>query len=185
MDVRVSISAAELVASVHEFLPYQVDISADGSQKRWLRVNAPDTVEFVPRQGMRVVASATFHHNVPLVPDVTIRRSVLMMRPHIMMADNGEILAFEVRLEDLDLKGIPGFIDQSIVQRVNDQMRERQKQIAWDFSTSLTCALSLGQRSLLIEAVQLRTTRGQLEVADDGIILSLPIAVGFVRRATA
>jgi len=182
MDVRVSLSAAELVASVHEFLPYQVDISADGNQKRWLRVNAPDSVEFVPKEGMRIVASATLHHGVPLVPDVKIRRSVMMMRPHILEGEPGDTLAFAVTLDELDTKGIPGFIDQSIQQRVNDKMHEHRRQIGWNFTKTLTRAIGLGQRSVLIDAVQLRAGRGTLVVLDDGITLSLSIGVGFVRR---
>lgn len=184
MEVRVTLSAEELVASVHEFLPYQVDISADGNQKRWLRVNAPESVEFIPKEGMRIIASATFHHNIPLVPDVHIRRSVLSMRPHLIDGDRGEILAFAVTLEELDLKGIPSFIDSSIVSRVNDQMQARQKQIAWDFSTTLNRTVGLGQRSLLIEAVSLKPGQATLTITDDSVVLALPLAVGFVRRPT-
>ncbi|MFO0749712.1 MAG: hypothetical protein U1F43_29190 [Myxococcota bacterium] len=176
-----SISADELIAAVVEILPLQVGFGAADSG-RFIRLERPSEVEFVPRVGLRLRCSGVLGYPVPILSDEhTINTAVASVGPVIVELEDGEALAFQVVLDELDMKRVPGFIDDTLLASANERLAAQPPPLAWRFPATLTHAFPLGPRVALVSHAQVTTKRGWVEVTQDGIVMSVSSAVSFAR----
>lgn len=175
-------SAAELIAAVSDLLPLQVDFGSAEAPNRWLRIEPTSDIAFVPRVGLRMTCSGTLHYPLPILPDeYIIKLGRVVVRPSIAQRDDGPVMLFDLGLEALDIRLVPEFLDDHILEKVNERLRLQASRIAWPFTRTLTRTFGLGQRLTLADHVAFATRGGALEVTDDGLVLTVYTDVSFPR----
>ena len=57
-----------------------------------------------------------------------------------------DALAFKVQLAELDVAWMPAALDATIRERVNRELKEKQRQLTWNFSQTLSYVFALPTR---------------------------------------
>ena len=186
MELAITAHRDELIQALGDFVPVRIVLaSAEGTDDpRWVQVDALEEVTFLPGSGLRATCSARVHYPLPILPDdFTVKHVSLEVVPAIIAGPNGAVLAFTLRVGELDIKHLPDFVDRAVAKQINDGLRENATSIAWDFEKTLHRTVRLTERLGLVRALLLGVPRGSVEVTADGIVLRLALHVSFEHEA--
>jgi hypothetical protein len=129
---------ARLIASI---TPCRVTI--DPERGRAVSLDRP-TLDLVPGQGIRLRGSGVVSWDFARVPvPVRVNRWQILFVPRVGSRRGAHVLSLEARLEDLDVKLIPGFVDEKIATAIRRAITEHQNRLAWDFGRTLSKGLPL------------------------------------------
>ena len=87
--------------------------------------------------------------------------------------------AFQLDVDELDIKYMPEFVDRSVAKRINAALIKYATTIAWNFSKTLTGIVNLPQRLEMVRTLELGAPEGRVEVTEDGIVIGLSVGVSF------
>jgi hypothetical protein len=171
----------DLVRLVDSITPMRVAI--DEERGRVITLGRPK-LELVPNQGLRLRGDARVSWDFAHVPvPVTIRAWQLLVVPRVRVRDGSHVLAFEAVLEDLDVKSVPGFVDQKVadaIQRVVAQSRER---LAWNFVRTLSKRLRLPTTISPTSTFAIFPVSGKASVGENELRLVLQFEARFELEA--
>ncbi len=77
------------------------------------------------------------------------------------------------KLEQADFVGVPGFVDQTIVDKANEALSHVNA--SWDFARTLGRSLPLPATLAPVSRVDLRVAGGEAVVTKDGILLAIDL----------
>src|SRR4051812_29056184 len=98
-------------------------IDDPGEKARWIQIEAASRVDFAAREGLRVQTSGHIQWYAAGLPlNLTLTSVELLLRPEVVEDPDGARLVFRPSLVDLDLKNVPGFLDRSVLGRVNGRL---------------------------------------------------------------
>ena len=182
MDFAITLHRDELIRALRDFLPMRLLLGTlEGADDlAWVQIDAIETATFVPRRGLRMTCAALFHYPLPIVPDdFTVKHVSLEMIPAVVAGPDGPVLAFQLDVDELDIKYMPEFVDRSVAKRINAALIKYATTIAWNFSKTLTGIVNLPQRLEMVRTLELGAPEGRVEVTEDGIVIGLSVGVSF------
>jgi hypothetical protein len=134
MKLSLVVTRDELAALAAELVPVRIVLREHPySAVSFGRALKLDLIE---KQGIRIRGDARIALSVAgLTMQVGVRAWQILLRPAI----TGEVpaLAFDPVLEDLDLERVPGFLDERIVEGVNEALAGGRQKLAWRFAEKL------------------------------------------------
>lgn len=181
MKLTVTLTSDEVTSIVKDFLPARIGLAGDPADARWIEIDDPEDVSLIPGRGVRVVCSARVRGVAPS-GDVTLPHLYLMFVPQSVATPAGRAIHLKVRLEDVE--GAEG-LDRALVARLEDDLQEHGADLAWEFTRTLRGSFALPERLQRVRAVRLRASRGEVEVTETAITLTVWMGVSFAHASEA
>ncbi len=136
MKLGLVVTRDELAALAAELVPVRIVIREH--PRGTVSFGRALQVELVPDLGIRIRGDARIAwHVAGLAVQVTVRAWQILLRPTIANRAGLPALAFDPVLEHLDLERVPGFLDERIVEGVNDALAAQRQKLAWRFADKL------------------------------------------------
>jgi hypothetical protein len=181
MLLTAAVTKHELVALLDTLTPLR--IVADERRGRAVTLGRPHTFELVAGRGVRIGGDARIDWDVAGVAiPVTIQRWQVLLVPRMTTRARGahtsRVLAFEPVIEELDLKLVPGFLDDKIKSLVRDGIAHNQKRLAWDFARVLSQRLPLPAKLAPARTFELAAVDAAVEIT----AAELRVTVSFEAR---
>lgn len=185
MDIDVTVSRDELVGLLEEFAPIRIHFTETDEDRRWLELEQPAVVEFVPGVGVRLVTSGKLRYELAGIKiPATIRKIRLLMIPQVIPAKSSrQSLAFRLELEEGDLVHIPDFIDGALVKRVNSALTPEASGMIWKFGEMLDKHLALPERLEPLDNLRVSVAGGAVAVDAASICFSIRLSINVMRSA--
>jgi hypothetical protein len=180
MLLTAAVTKAEITALVEALTPLRVII--DERRGRSISLGRP-RLELVPEAGIRLRGDARLTWDVAGVSiPVTLQAWQLMLVPRIVTRESGRALAFEPVIEILDLKRVPGFLDDKIAKAITDGLAQNRHRLTWEFARKLSTQLALpariGSGTFALAAVD-----GAVAVSEEELMLTLRFEANVERPA--
>jgi hypothetical protein len=138
------------------------------------------TVELVPDQGIRLRGTGAVTWKIAHAPiPVRVNAWQLLLEPRIEARAGSHVLALEPYLEDLELKAVPGLVDENIAAAVSRVITRHQHGIAWNFGRALAARLPLPARVSPTSTFAIFPVGGETSVSDREVQLVLSFEARF------
>lgn len=184
LQLTAELSEQALTQLLSELLPATIDLDPLGvdSGRRWIRIEAPSHVDFVPDIGLRIRTSAALQWTaVGLAVPVTLRDVQLILRPIVATDERGPKLVLEPSIENADFRFMPTFVDEAIAARINAALAAEGHMIGWHFGETLSHQVPLPANLTPVNAFTLSAGAFDVKVSEHGIVLKLQLNMGFTR----
>jgi len=171
MWVQATLSVADLEALVARAFPLSVDL-----ESAHVTVDLPTSVVLVADLGLRLAAHAKLRVTVVGIEvPLTVELAEIVLVPTIRRERDRDRLDFVLRVDDLDIKNLPAFVDREITSRVRAALD--QPIFSWDFTETLDFTLSLPAVLESIDTVRLHAIKGDLKIGHEGLTLACTFAL--------
>jgi hypothetical protein len=172
MYLTAVVTKAELVTLVESLTPLLVTI--DERRGRSVTLGRP-AAELVAGKGLRLRGDGRVSWDVAGVAiPVTVQAWQLLLVPRIASRGQSRVLAFEPVIEDLDLKLVPGFVDEKIAGAIRDAIAKNRDRIVWDFTRTLTKRLPLlPKRFSPSKTFEIAAMDGEVHVSESDLRLAV------------
>lgn len=169
MRAQIILSRSDLEEALYRLTPFELHLDAD--EEKVLTFHPPWQVQLVPGVGLR--AETDMRIKWPIlgmeIPFRVITASLLVI-PEIVSLDGRDALAFSFRVESADLKMIPTFIDERVVDKANEALSSDRARLTWKFLDSLVLRLPLpSQLRAPTPTIDIHPRCGNLEVTDEEV----------------
>jgi hypothetical protein len=180
MWIEAIISKEDLVTVLNQLLPVKIHLDDNDKTNRWLYLDRATEIELVAEKGLRVACPAEIKWSIMGV-DVPIRLHTMkvMLRPEIVKKSRGDILVFNIELEEADIKGIPALVDHGIMNAVNAALAG--KELAWDFTKTLTQTVGMPKLLDPIDSLSINVGWGKKRVDAEALVLAVSFHLTFNR----
>src|SRR5580704_18352473 len=160
MWIEAILTRDDFVKALNDLCPLQIRLGHGGS----LVVSEPNAIELVQGVGLRTTVTAAIHWPVLGVSfPITVRAVTLEVMPLILAREDGsEKLAFKLRLDQLDFSLLPSFLDQTVVDRINEELEARHVELAWDFMRTLSHVFELPAELASARGIELKVAWGKV-----------------------
>jgi hypothetical protein len=137
-------------------------------------------VTLVAEEGLRVICPAELSWSIAgMSTTMKIDELRVMLVPRIVKMNKGDVLEFQLQVEEADFHSLPGFVDATIVKAVNAALAA--KKLPWNFTETLTRKVDIGKMFDPIEALRIEVQWGKLRVGVEALALVVSFDIGFVR----
>jgi hypothetical protein len=173
MKLTASVSTQELQTLVQSLIPLRADLRADSDDTpRWLDIDELLEATMVPNQGLRLAASAAIRWpERALFDEFRAERVELLLLPRLTPSDDGVALALDLRFEALDVRWVPDFVGEVVVNAINKRLERADIEIEWDLSGTLTFGFDEPGEQTNIDRICFGFPEATLEITDDGLRL--------------
>ena len=176
MRLTLALASSDVGSLLASFLPLQVRLAGDG--ERYLAIGAARSHALVPGVGLRLDTTARIHWEALGVGlPLAVRSLTALLRPSV--APGTTKLAFGFAIEAADFVGMPGFLDQSIVDRANEALARAN--LAWDFGRTLGRSLALPETMTPVSRVDLHVQGGEVTVTGDAVLVAVDLTTSVAR----
>jgi hypothetical protein len=181
MRLLALVPRAEVQLLLSELLPLKV-LLGDEDDDRMLLLRDAGEVGFVAGQGVRMACKADVRWSLlGIAVPVHLRSLSVLLAPRIAERAGGAALVFQVWIEHADLAGVPALVDAHLVDRVNQALEERQVELAWNFTRTLTHSFDLPALLQSVRFFNLGVGASSVEVRPDALHLEVELRAGFTR----
>ncbi len=165
-----------------EILPLTVDLSDDGTQDRYIRIDPPELIEFVAGRGIRIQTGAIVHWTVAGVGvQGTISAARVLFSP--VLAPSRQRVNLHIEIEHADLKNVPAMLDRSIVGVVNKRLSEKADALGWSFAKTLSLRIPLPASMAPLEQFMMDARDFSFEIDEAALRVSVGLPMHFSRRS--
>lgn len=187
MQLRAIFTAADLSQALVHLAPIRLHFTEEDEDTRWVELERPKEATIVPGEGLRVVCAGRLRYTVQGVPiNLELYRIQLLLLPQVMEPDNdAHRLSFHLRVEDLDIKYVPGVFDSAVTKTIDAAITPRSTQMVWKFGETLSHHFAIPSRLEPVDTLGLRVVGGNFEVTDSGMELTVDFAPLEVGRSSA
>jgi hypothetical protein len=141
LRVTAVIPRADLARLVASITPFRVIL--DEERGRAVTLEHP-TIELVPGRGIRLRGRGVVSWDLALVSvPVQVNAWKLLLVPRVASRGGSHIVSLEPVLEELDLKSVPGLVDEKLAAGVRRAITEHRDRLAWDLGRTLSKSLPL------------------------------------------
>jgi hypothetical protein len=183
MWLEAIITREDLAAVLKQFFPVKIYLHEEGkevNEKRWLRLGQATQVALVAEEGLRVTCPAELSWSIAGVgTTMKVDELRVLLAPQIVKMNKGEVLEFQIQVEEADFHSLPGFVDATIVKAVNAALGT--KKLPWNFTETLTRKVDIGKMFDPIEALRIAVQWGKLRIGAEALALVVSFDIGFVR----
>lgn len=171
----------ELVAVIESMTPLRIAI--DERRGREVTLGRPRTIDLVPGEGLRVRGDAHISWDVAGVAiPVTLQAWQMLLVPRIASRGSTRVLAFEPVIEELDLRLMPGFLDNKIADVIRTGVAQKRDKLAWDFTRTLSKRLPLPASIGPARIFELAVLDGVAVVTDSDLRLTVCLEARIDKR---
>jgi hypothetical protein len=157
-------------------------VTVDEQRGRVISLSRP-TVELVPGRGLRLRGTARVVWDFALVPiPVTVNKWQLLFVPRVESTDSVHVLRFEPELEELEVKLVPGFVDEKIADSIRGAIAKIRERLAWNFARTLSKRLPLPAKISPRSTFEIFPIGGDVSVDDRELQLMLRFEARFERE---
>lgn len=180
MWIEAIVTKEDFAELLKQILPVKIHFDEDPKTDRWLYLDSATDIELVPEEGLRVACPAEIMWSVSVV-DIPIKLHTLqvLVRPEIVKKSRGDILVFNLHLEEADIKGLPSVIDHTIMKAVNEALSK--KELAWDFTKTLTNTVKMPKVLDPIDSLSIKVNWGKRRVDAEAVCLVVSFHLDFIR----
>lgn len=175
----------EIERLLGELLPARIDLGALGEEpgRRWIQIDRPHEVAFVEGAGLRVRTKASLQWTaLGFAIPATLNDVELLLRPEIATDAEGAKLVFVPSLGDLDIKRLPGFLDEVVAGRINAALAEEGDLLAWHFGRQLGIEVPMPSNLDPVSTFGLRPGEATVRVEPTALVFELELEARFERR---
>lgn len=172
----------ELVALLEAITPLRVAI--DERRGRAVTLGRPRAVDLVPGEGLRVRGGARIAWDVAgLGIPITLQTWQMMLVPRIAARGRARVLVFDPIVEALEMKLVPGFLDEKIADVLREGLAQNRRKLAWDFTRTLSKRLPLPARIGPARLFEIAAIDGTVTVTDSEVRLTVKLEARVERPA--
>jgi hypothetical protein len=170
MWLEAILTREDLQGIAAKFSPLKILLGESGS----LLLVAPDEVSLVADRGIVVKCDATLHWPV-LGFDVPVSMHGLRVHvlPSVEERPEGATLVFRLEIDHTGVAMLPSFFDHTVTARVNQELREKRVELAWNFVNTLSHAFGLPGSLASAAAFSLKATAGRVKTTDSALGLAV------------
>jgi hypothetical protein len=181
MWLQAIITADDLMHALAELTPTRIQLD-DEDPDRAFELDPPSEVRFRANEGAVIRTSARIRWDViGIKVPVTLRSVDVLLIPSIERdADGNDLLVLQVRIEDLDLTALPGFLDGALKDRINAALTRPSSFVRWRFIRTLDFHFHLPQAVQPTRDLHLAARWGATRVSDQGFVMAA--SFGFFAR---
>ena len=177
------IPETDISTLVESLTPLCVTIDEEGN--RSISVGRPK-VELVAGRGLRLRGDGHIVWDFAHVPiPITITAWQLLFVPRISSRGRSHVLSFAPDLEELDVKLVPGFVDEKIAHAIRAAISQNRDRLAWDFARTLSKRLPLPANVSPSKTFEIFPAGGDVSVSEAEIRLALRFEARFEPRPAA
>jgi hypothetical protein len=182
VELDVTLHQDEVVELLAEIAPIRIHLTKGDEDRRWVELERPSEVKFVPGQGVRIVTHGRLRHEVAGVAfPFGIRRVQILFAPQIVTGHHGLRLDFLLRVEQADLENVPGLIEAVVISKVNQALEPERLGMYWELAQTVTLAVSLPERFEPLDRFLTAARTAQVTVTHDALILRLSLGLAMSR----
>lgn len=180
MPLQAVLEKESIVAALHELLPLAIRFD----RARRLTLGVPQAIEMVDGVGVRLACTASVRWSIAgIALSIDLHRLQVILRPRVCRDESGALgLAFDLRVEDADLSGVPAFVDRSLVDIVNAELRARPTLLTWHLGRSLSHRFEIPPVLDPIDAIDLEAHDASVMVDRDAIRLVIDFYLTVIRE---
>lgn len=166
---------------LRDLTPLVIALGDADQANRWLEIDRPDHVAFVPGEGLRIETTARLSWTVAgATVAFSIRALSILLRP--IINDAIQRINLVASIEQADLKNVPEIIDRTIVSHVNERLASRPDAIGWTFGKTLAVHLAMPQSMAPLDAFDMRAEGAVVEVGSDHLRITAALPMRFTRK---
>jgi len=174
MWIEAILSHDDLSSFFARLLPLDLRLGEDGDADPELRLSDLVRVELVENQGIRVECKAElrwpiFGIDVP----IHLESLALLLIPSVVKRSGRDALAFKLQLAELDIAWVPAAFDATIQEKVNRELKEKQRHLTWNFSQTLSHVFDLPSAVRPIDALGLEVAWGKVRVTNEALVMAI------------
>jgi hypothetical protein len=182
VELDVTLRQDEVIQLLGEVAPIRIHLTQGDEDRRWVELEAPSEVKFVPGQGIRIVTRGRLRHELAGVAlPFGIRRVQVLFAPQIVAGHHGQRLDFLLRVEQADLENIPGMLEAVVIPKVNQALEPERLGMYWELAQTVTLAVPLPERFEPLDRFLTSARAAQVTVTHDALILRLNLGLGISR----
>lgn len=186
MQLSALLTKQDLIEALFSLAPLRLHLSEADEGARWVELERPTEISLVPNEGMRLVCAGRVRYDaqgVPIVAD--FHRIQVLVTPQVLKRQPlSPSLCFLLKLEELDVKHVPAFIDKWITQKVDRALSPETTNLAWKFSKTLSFRFAIPARFEPITQIGLEVVGGRITVTATAVKLVVDYAPLRVVRST-
>lgn len=173
MHLEAHLTSTDFAHVFAQLTPLRISLDPN-SDKRFLALSPPAHVGIVASRGLRIVTDLQLQWDViGLRVPVSMKRVSVLLSPSIAEVDGQMVLMFGVRIEDADLSAIPSFVENVLLDRVNDALAKNKSSICWRFMETLDFSFRLPELVSPRYRVRLFASSGAVRVDHHSLVLSV------------
>ena len=174
MLLQVTLDLESLSSTIHQLLPFEIRLSDADGPDHTLFVDRPEHLEIVADRGLRMDAPARLRWTIAGVAvPVTVTSARILLIPEIAEREGHDYLSFSFFVEQADLKHVPAFIDDKVVDKVNEALRSEGARLEWKFLDTLTFGCDLPASIKPKRRLELNPRWGALKITEEAFICSV------------
>jgi hypothetical protein len=182
VELDVTLHQDEVVKLLAEVAPIRIHLTKGDEDRRWVELEPPSEVKFVPGQGVRIVTHGRLRHELAGVAlPFGIRRVQVLFAPQIVTGHHGQRLDFLLRVEQADLENVPGLVEAVVISKVNQALEPERLGMYWELAQTVTLAVPLPERFEPLDRFLTAARTAQVTVTHDALILRLSLGLGMSR----
>lgn len=172
MQLCAVITKDDLAGVIREITPLDVEVSR--RPRRMISLGRPGRVELVASAGLRVAGDAKLRWEIAgLSVPITVRAWQILLRPSVVLRGGVYVLAFDPILEKLELKHVPGFLDERVAPALNETLAAQRQKLVWNFTKTLSMHRPLSDKLSPKVKLDLVPTGGEVKVTSSALELTL------------
>jgi hypothetical protein len=184
MHLTAVVTKTDLASLVESLTPLSVII--DEPRGRVVTLGRPTKVELVAGSGLRLRGDAHITWDFAHIPiPVTLRAWQLLLVPRIVVRDRAHVLAFDPVIEELDLKLVPGFVDEKVADAIRNGIAQNRERLAWNFARTLSKRLPLPAKISPPKTFEILVVGGEVSVSESEVRFTVRFEARFETRAAA
>jgi hypothetical protein len=172
MWLEAILSPQDLEQALRGLTPTTIQLGDEGA----LHLEAPESVALVENEGLRIVCGAKLRWAVlGLHLPVTIDSVTLVLEPLVEKRAAGDVLAFKIKLEALDLAAVPAMLEGTVVDHLNVALAARHAELVWDFRETLAQRFDLPDVLDPARTLVFTIAWGELRVRADALVFAVSV----------
>jgi len=171
MWLQATFTAQDLLGALVKITPLRVPLDKDDPD-RCLWLGKPSAVTLREGEGVHITTRGQVRWDVAgITVPITMRTLGVLLTPSIEAVDGEEALNFTLRVTEADLSAVPGFIEGSLVTRVNDALARPDARLIWRFLQTLDFTFRLPAKLEPERHMSLFARWGAVRVMDEALSL--------------
>ncbi len=157
------------------FLPMKLAIDTTN-----LFIARPTQLTFIPEVGVRIDSHAKAEITVVGIKmPVTVESAAIVIVPYVAKEHDREKLMLKLTLEELDLKYLPKFVDDTVADHIRESLL--RPVFVWDFLETLDFDIPLPESVAPVKNLKLAAKWGAVKVSEDAITVACSFDASTVR----
>jgi hypothetical protein len=184
VELDVTLRQEEVIDLLAQVTPVRIHLTEGDEDRRWVELERPTQVSFVPGEGVRIVTHGRLRHELGGVGlPFGIRRLQILFVPAIVTGHHGQRLDFRLLVEAADLENVPGLIETVVIAKVNQSLEPERLGMYWELARTLTLGLALPERFEPLDRLLTTARSAQVTISADALILRLNLSLGMSRNS--